>query len=127
VQGALQGFEVKVSVVMPGPVKSAEGMTPGEGRTATLAITEKDIRDMMDKKKGPPPSKMKVVASAPGDLTEEMAKFKKELAAAKVEDAKTRAEGPKKDEAKPEPKKDAPAPAAPEGGKKDGGKKGGDF
>jgi hypothetical protein len=79
----MAGFEMKVSVVMPGAVKSSEGMA-ADGRKASYALTEKDLGDIIDKKKGPPPSTFKVVAGAPAGLDDEVAQFKKELAAAKT-------------------------------------------
>jgi hypothetical protein len=98
----LAGFDAKITVVMPGAVKSAEGMKPLEGRGAQWHMGEDDLMTMMDKKEPPADMKMKVVCDAPTGIDDEIAKFRKELAAAKAADA-----GPKGD-AKP----------APEGGDK---------
>jgi hypothetical protein len=88
VKGMMQGFDVKVKVVMPGQVKSAEGMKPGEGREALFNLTEKDLVAIMEKKQEPP-KEMKVV-SGPADpkVDAELAAFKKELADAKVQSEK---------------------------------------
>jgi hypothetical protein len=114
-KGMLAGFEMKIAVVMPGAVKSAEGMTPGEGRNAQVSMNEQDVQDIMDKKKTPP-TKMKVVAGAPSGLDDELAKFKKDLADAKANDGKAPAAEPKKDA----PKGDAPKGDAPKTGDKKG-------
>src|SRR5207237_6351411 len=45
----LQGSEAKITVVMPGAVKSADGMKALEGRKAQWRMGEDDILGMMDK------------------------------------------------------------------------------
>ena len=107
----LQGFESKVTVVMPGAVKSADPLKTS-GREAVSHLTDKDIMDIIDKKTTRP-EKVIVVSGAPDDaaLAGEIETFKKELA-----EAKAAAEKDAGSAKKPEPKK---------GEKKDGEKKGG--
>lgn len=101
-KGMLAGFEMKVSVVMPGEIKSAEGMKPDQGRRALFQMGEQDVIAMMEKKKEPP-KEMKVVSGPASGLDAEMEQFKKSLAAAKEADAKAQSGGAK------------PAPGAPAG------------
>jgi hypothetical protein len=99
----IAGFEMKISVVMPGEVKSAEGLSSTEGRRASLALGEQDVFDIMEKKKEPP-SSLKVVSGPASASEKEVTEFKKALAAAKEQAEKESAKGeaPKKPEEKPE-------------------------
>jgi hypothetical protein len=113
----LAGFDMRVRVVMPGAVASAEGLKAGEGREAKLAINEGEFLDMLVQPQGSQ-QQMRVTSAAPDAkaLEPEIAQFKKELAAAK---AATEAERAKKDA--PAAPKSAPTPAPEK--KDDGGKK----
>ncbi|HVY61888.1 MAG TPA: hypothetical protein VHF22_09555 [Planctomycetota bacterium] len=123
VKAMLAGFDVKVKVVMPGAVKSADGMkATGEGsREALFALGEKDVEAMMDKKQEAPKSEMHIVSAAPdAALDKEIEAFKKELAAAKEAAAAKGDSGAAKKPAE----KPAEKPAdKPEGGEKKGEKK----
>ena len=117
-KGMLAGFDMKVTVVMPGAVKTAEGMKPTEGRNAVFALTEKDVLAIMDKKMTPP-KEMKVTSGAPGSLDTEIAAFKEELAKAKAASA----EGAKPAPAAPKGEGEKKAPEGDKGGEKKGGQK----
>lgn len=97
---ALTGSEVKITVVMPGAVKSAEGMKPMDGRKAQWRVGEDDIASMMGKSDGsevPANMAMKVVCGEASGLDAELAAFKKELAAAKEASAEAPKAEPKKE------------------------------
>jgi hypothetical protein len=107
-KGMITGFDMKVTVTMPGQVTSAEGMKAGEGREgreAIFALGEKDLLAIMEKKQEPP-KEMKVNSKL-GDekyINDELTAFKKELADAKAASEKEAAEkAAKKPEKKPEP------------------------
>jgi hypothetical protein len=83
-KGMLAGFEARITVVMPGAVKSAEGMKPADGRKAEFKMTEQDMVGMMDSQKlDSIPTRFKVVSAAPSGIDAEFEAFKKDLAAAK--------------------------------------------
>jgi hypothetical protein len=100
----MAGFDMKLSVIMPGAVTAAEGMTPGEGRKAVFALGEKELIEIMDGKRQPPKA-MKVSCGAADPAVDgEMATFKKELAEAKAAAEKEKAAGAaKKPEAEKKP------------------------
>ncbi len=79
----MAGFEMKLAVVMPGEIKSADGLPATEGRKASLRIGEEDLQAFMEQKKQPP-TQMKVVSGPASVGDEELSAFKKELESARA-------------------------------------------
>ena len=127
-KGMMAGFDMKVTIVMPGNVTKAEGMKATEGtRNATFALGEKELLAIMEKKEKPP-KEMKVTSGPADDkaLEGELATFKKELADAKANAAKEAEEKAAKKKADAE-KGGATPPPSGDGEKKPEGKKPTDF
>lgn len=81
----LAGFEMRLSVAMPGPVKESGAFREKEGRRAAFALEEKDIAGFDDFKKFEALKSVKI-ASGPADLpAAEQADFKAAFEKAKAE------------------------------------------
>lgn len=102
----MAGFDYKATVKLPGAVKTMAGYTMKEGRTASMAVGEKDIQAQQDMKK----LSSRKAACGPSEVTDsETAAFRKELAAAKEEWPKLKAEikaNAEKKKSEPEKKDD---------------------
>ncbi|HXX94891.1 MAG TPA: hypothetical protein VEN81_14790 [Planctomycetota bacterium] len=95
----LEGMRIAVSVTVPGPVEDTGGFLEKKDRTATFAIEGKTIIDAMTDPKGPAAKRMEAFGAASNQGTavswskttigaEDIAAFKKEMAAAKESWAK---------------------------------------
>jgi hypothetical protein len=95
----LEGMKISVTVTVPGPVEDTGGFLEKKDRTATFAIEGKTILDAMTDPKGPAAKRLEAFGAASDKGTavswskttvgaEEIAAFKKEMAAAKESWAK---------------------------------------
>jgi hypothetical protein len=114
VESLMEGFEFEQNFTMPGAITKATGVTSQSGRTAAYVLGPKDVKDP---KLAAELSKVKEFAIECGasEVTEaDLASFKAELAKAKEEWAKMKAEAEKN------------APKEPDEPKDDGGDEGGE-
>jgi|GEM_PF-3220481 len=95
----MAGFELRGSVKLPGRITDVGVYTKKEGRTASFAVSEKEIQAQKDFQKY---SNRKAACGASEASEAEMAGFKKELAKAKAEWTALRAEMKKNFEKKKE-------------------------
>jgi len=116
-KGMMAGFEVKISVQLPGAVKAVEGFSGQEGRVAFFKIGEEEFGKIMDKQLKLP--ELLTATSGPADagLQAEWDAFKTKLAEVKAKSLAAQAEAEKKaaEEAK---KAEEEAKKAPEGEQK---------
>lgn len=91
----LEGLKISVSVIVPGPVDESGGFLEKKDRTATFSIEGKTMLDAMTDPKGPAAKKLEAFGTASDKGTavtwskttagaDEIAAFKKEMAAAKA-------------------------------------------
>ncbi|MBI2899601.1 MAG: hypothetical protein HYY17_05410 [Planctomycetes bacterium] len=80
-QKMMAGFDYRASVKLPGKVKAVEGYTAKDGRTASISVGEKDVKNQKDFKKL---GSRKATCGASEMTDAEVADFKKELEKAKA-------------------------------------------
>ncbi len=103
VEEAFKDFEFSHAFTMPGEVTAAEGVTSKEGRVATYAVTRKDLENPAAAKAFAQEKVFRVECGPSAVSEADLAAFKAEMAKAREEWAKIKAEAEKN---APPPEKD---------------------